>query len=363
MGSSPRVRGKQPDQCRVRLEIGLIPARAGKTWSPTRTVGACGAHPRACGENLDADLEAVSPQGSSPRVRGKPHGVHNAGKSDRLIPARAGKTIPPPYTPPAPKAHPRACGENWQKYCAASHIPGSSPRVRGKRIWELPRRPADRLIPARAGKTNNNRRPIVRCYGSSPRVRGKPSPSTTLRYILGLIPARAGKTPSTAASAGYWAAHPRACGENEEDGDYRKRMDGSSPRVRGKLRSTSPRRGVNGLIPARAGKTEGTPTTCTRATAHPRACGENRIFRRRGVHWGGSSPRVRGKRPGLPRGADEPGLIPARAGKTRLREALAPVAGAHPRACGENLNTRDGDRTSSGSSPRVRGKLRPSLWT
>ncbi|EFW09845.1 hypothetical protein HMPREF9005_1169 [Actinomyces sp. oral taxon 178 str. F0338] len=52
------------------------------------------------------------------------------------------------------------------------------------------------------------------------------------------------------------------------------------------------------------------------------------------------------------------GLIPARAGKTRLNAAAVSSPGAHPRVCGENGFHRGRSLGVSGSSPRVRGKHR-----
>ena len=127
--------------------------------------------------------------------------------------------------------------------------------------------------------------------------------------------------------------------------------------MRGKLRQARvPERGRR-LIPARAGKTLDIPHAAPRHRAHPRACGENPQVRREVFLGGGSSPRVRGKhqrRRGLLRLM---GLIPARAGKTPPAPASPPSRPAHPRACGENRLTFSAASRSSGSSPRVRGKL------
>ena len=71
-GSSPRVRGKQRDRGQgVRAE-GLIPACAGKTLDVLGAVLYWRAHPRVCGENIEAGDKASQDEGSSPRVRGKP---------------------------------------------------------------------------------------------------------------------------------------------------------------------------------------------------------------------------------------------------------------------------------------------------
>ena len=172
----------------------------------------------------------------------------------------------------------------------------------------------------------------------------------------GLIPARAGKTSTSSSSTAPQPAHPRACGENLRQCWRSVPAAGSSPRVRGKRSRPRRPRPRPGLIPARAGKTRGTPRRRPWPPAHPRACGENRG---RGSPLGtrrGSSPRVRGKRSdalGQHRGDR---LIPARAGKTRPSSDASSPSWAHPRACGENFTSPLTQSTALGSSPRVRGK-------
>ena len=71
---------------------GLIPACAGKTLALTSSLFQVPAHPRVCGENRIAGIDAKVRTGSSPRVRGKqpPEILETA--LLRLIPACAGKT-------------------------------------------------------------------------------------------------------------------------------------------------------------------------------------------------------------------------------------------------------------------------------
>ena len=213
-GSSPRVRGKRRVGRGVRLATGLIPARAGKTVMASMTHAAPGAHPRACGENVQGRYSLRLQRGSSPRVRGKPVGDAGREVRERLIPARAGKTRSIIRGPEHRRAHPRACGENHEKKI-----------------------------------------PDALAEGSSPRVRGKHSLDRRIRCSRGLIPARAGKTPPPGVPASPRAAHPRACGENELCMWRRDRLIGSSPRVRGKRPRPRAVLLLVGLIPARAGKT------------------------------------------------------------------------------------------------------------
>ena len=112
LGSSPRVRGKQPTAGDEEGKRGLIPACAGKTflsWAP-RSVAR--AHPRVCGENPIAIGWRRVVAGSSPRVRGKRTQCNELILGNGLIPACAGKTAENPTKPRHQPAHPRVCGEN-----------------------------------------------------------------------------------------------------------------------------------------------------------------------------------------------------------------------------------------------------------
>ena len=213
----------------------------------------------------------------------------------RLIPARAGKTRR--WRPGCAgwRAHPRACGENVIREYSLGADRGSSPRVRGKR---------KRLANTGCG--------------------------------TGLIPARAGKTRSATMTTPSSSAHPRACGENVQEGVGVESAPGSSPRVRGKPPTEADEDIDLGLIPARAGKTWWAPRDPSPRPAHPRACGENWLLGAQRPPKRGSSPRVRGKRLVGGPGGSLLGLIPARAGKTSILTMRACTAGAHPRACGEN---------------------------
>ena len=314
-GSSPRVRGKRPGRARWPIRRRLIPACAGKTrtWPCSTRYGR--AHPRVCGENVWAPQAGDPDEGSSPRVRGKPHRLGPHARPRGLIPACAGKTAGTIVVTHPTGAHPRVCGENRGERFADCRRDGSSPRVRGKRHRGLRRRLPCGLIPACAGKTSRPPRPP---------------------------PSR--------------PAHPRVCGENIQGFiDGIKNM-GSSPRVRGKHRAARTRGPPRRLIPACAGKTP--PSRCRQAAgrAHPRVCGENYDAYQIGINAGGSSPRVRGKPPPVGAQRRRRGLIPACAGKTDQSTPGSRSAGAHPRVCGENEGEEEDTGVTIGSSPRVRGK-------
>ena len=378
-GSSPRVRGKRAGDGAQPHVRGLIPARAGKTPLEYQRFRVGTAHPRACGENVRVPHYAQARGGSSPRVRGKHH-VRGAQRAPQgLIPACAGKTTVSTVIPATPTAHPRVCGENHVAGLRRQAAAGSSPRVRGKPAWGRPPRSRPGLIPARAGKTwsprarsasttahpracgeNVDADHVRRVHrGSSPRVRGKRKRRPLGLPRRGLIPARAGKTGHAPPPRRGGRAHPRACGENTNTPYDLHHLRGSSPRVRGKRAEGQGRLSPVGLIPARAGKTRLHKMHVLTIQAHPRACGENFTKRDRPHMSNGSSPRVRGKQPRAVRAVGRCRLIPARAGKTRRVGHPRPPSPAHPRACGENAPPLRGACRVAGSSPRVRGK--PSL--
>ena len=214
-----------------------------------------------------------------------------------------------------PPAHPRAGGENQYDGPVAVQAHGSSPRGRGKRVSARSNGDRARLIPARAGKTDR---------------------------------AHDGNQART--------AHPRAGGENAFVVGATATVRGSSPRGRGKRASMIVTEDEGRLIPARAGKTARHPASGPRSTAHPRAGGENALACFAFACGGGSSPRGRGKRLGEVPEELLRRLIPARAGKTRLRLRRPIGSRAHPRAGGENILPPHVCSWPGGSSPRGRGK-------
>ena len=158
---------------------------------------------------------------------------------------------------------------------------------------------------------------------------------------LGIIPAGAGLTHVIGTSGNSPWDHPRGCGAHMTDDGEEMKWSGSSPRVRGspwrKLRA-----GANpGIIPAGAGLTR---DVCLR-----------NLFAR------GSSPRVRGSLYYEDELHCSAGIIPAGAGLTLLRRTHLEMYGDHPRGCGAHSWRSDLHVVEPGSSPRVRGSLKPTL--
>ena len=254
-GSSPRGRGKPQEGVACALRGGLIPARAGKTQSGSRRRRARAAHPRAGGENGANDFLRTVVQGSSPRGRGKRRKDCLPRPRLRLIPARAGKTCEGAAQVHAHEAHPRAGGENHRRSAPNGVKSGSSPRGRGKLTGPSWAAVTERLIPARAGKTSRRGSPLA-APRAHPRAGGENEDLHLMREgVAGSSPARAGKTRCRSSKPTSATAHPRAGGENTAAAAPMAGPNGSSPRGRGKLNRRVEHVRCHRLIPARAGKT------------------------------------------------------------------------------------------------------------
>ena len=153
-GSFPLTRGKRGLVQILSSPRRLIPAHAGKTMPPTASLEAHRAHPRSRGENVGDFASGPGGQGSSPLTRGKRANAHRGFLTVRLIPAHAGKTVCG-FSPASPApAHPRSRGENLTPLLIALVIEGSSPLTRGKPRKSNLTLILLGLIPAHAGKTS-----------------------------------------------------------------------------------------------------------------------------------------------------------------------------------------------------------------
>ena len=334
-----------------------IPAYAGKTFRCLIGVTSTAEHPRVCGENPQWMGAEYGTGGTSPRMRGKRILPHGGVAVNRNIPAYAGKTLAFELRRAFSQEHPRVCGENLRKRVGIGRCPGTSPRMRGKPATSHTHTKSDRNIPAYAGKTlagirsrstaaehprvcgenSFTQQPEIFPKGTSPRMRGKPTEVARAAQSVRNIPAYAGKTTSDFRSTSAFPEHPRVCGENPGYGVF----DGSDKRN----------------IPAYAGKTSGKRLDKLGNKEHPRVCGENAGTKEYDSNMSGTSPRMRGKRRWCPRKGKALGNIPAYAGKTTTRQFRHHQAKEHPRVCGENLRLAYSVRVNGGTSPRMRGKL------
>ena len=171
-GSSPLTRGK-PGRIRARRRgTRLIPAHAGKTPGGDTGVKFAAAHPRSRGENSRLGAGITWTRGSSPLTRGKRELLGCGRVVPGLIPAHAGKTYSPRMRPESTRAHPRSRGENLEDHLRRTEAEGSSPLTRGKLDCPVCRVDRLGLIPAHAGKTGPDDR-AVRQSRAHPRSRGE----------------------------------------------------------------------------------------------------------------------------------------------------------------------------------------------
>ena len=232
-----------------------------------------------------------------------------------ITPARAGKSPWARLSMWGTGDHPRACGEKLSFFFLTRYKSGSPPRVRGK-----------------ATSPPGTRRP--------PRI----------------TPARAGKSGTVAARGLTGRDHPRACGEKLRSPVLVATLQGSPPRVRGKVLGEVELHRAAGITPARAGKSNWSAALTAAIKDHPRACGEKFRCCGCGSSLQGSPPRVRGKDQLGGRVDTEKGITPARAGKSCPWRPRAILPRDHPRACGEKFEILNRFFPRTGSPPRVRGK-------
>ena len=275
-GSSPLARGPPSSVIVSPTSNGLIPARAGTTLCRLSVRHSRRAHPRSRGDHSSETQNRLVGLGSSPLARG-PHlsqweDEHVFG----LIPARAGTTYSRSLCCRVHRAHPRSRGDHRRVSLITLRIVGSSPLARGPRNHGLADTIAAGLIPARAGTTDEGgservtarahprsrgdhggarRKPLLR-QGSSPLARGPPDAETPVDAAAGLIPARAGTTHKNGSGARLTGAHPRSRGDHRDPLCLRLMRQGSSPLARGPQFLLFACVLILGLIPARAGTTK-----------------------------------------------------------------------------------------------------------
>ena len=170
--------------------------------------------------------------GSSPQVRGSLSHRNDSPASCGIIPAGAGLTSVRSNFQKSPWDHPRGCGAHPPSGCTIRAILGSSPRVRGSHLRGIARVPCRGIIPAGAGLTlhiammvkihGDHPRGcgahvlmmIFLCavMGSSPRVRGSLSSPNMTDSARGIIPAGAGLTLGNHKPIRGRRDHPRGCG-------------------------------------------------------------------------------------------------------------------------------------------------------
>ena len=154
--------------------------------------------------------------------------------------------------------------------------------------------------------------------GSSPLARGLLPFSQANQYNYRIIPARAGSTYLPEEVTKFLEDHPRSRGVYLMISAFWLPRNGSSPLARGLLRRRRLILGGARIIPARAGSTLRLPRTSALQWDHPRSRGVYSTPRKEKPCWLGSSPLARGLPASLRELVERRGIIPARAGSTRL---------------------------------------------
>ncbi len=113
-GSSPRVRGPDPQESRRRSSRRFIPACAGTSSTALNALSVNSVHPRVCGDQPGDKKIFQRPDfftGSSPRVRGPVCVLGPRARFCRFIPACAGTSDQFLAGGFAGAVHPRVCGD------------------------------------------------------------------------------------------------------------------------------------------------------------------------------------------------------------------------------------------------------------
>ena len=235
--------------------------------------------------------------GSSPLARGLQARPPPRRPRRRIIPARAGFTSHAPHRPDRGGDHPRSRGVYLLMSGLLRGCRGSSPLARGLRCLLCRELSAERIIPARAGFTGGGggrclcagdhprsrgvywprRPPSSVGSGSSPLARGLHLPLPLAPNDRGIIPARAGFTCRANAWARKPTDHPRSRGVYPSTMTGASPPVGSSPLARGLRAEVEAAWERIGIIPARAGFTEGADASPTPSADHPRSRG---VYRR-----------------------------------------------------------------------------------
>ena len=152
-GSSPLARGLRTPRRSAHPSLRIIPARAGFTvkWTPARYSSPD--HPRSRGVYESKLPGASSTPGSSPLARGLRRVNVERPVAGRIIPARAGFTKRKRFTRFVCPDHPRSRGVYSGRSVPWRPFGGSSPLARGLRARLRRRSRSRRIIPARAGFT------------------------------------------------------------------------------------------------------------------------------------------------------------------------------------------------------------------
>ena len=170
--------------------------------------------------------------------------------------------------------------------------------------------------PRSRGVYSSSVSPSGTLLGSSPLARGLRDLALLHRLPEGIIPARAGFTSGTPSPSRSWSDHPRSRGVYAPGTASASWLKGSSPLARGLRGVGGDRAGPAGIIPARAGFTPAGHRILQERWDHPRSRGVYSTPLVGTPPRSGSSPLARGLRDVRQSTASVRRIIPARAGFT-----------------------------------------------
>ena len=211
------------------------------------------------------------------------------------------------------------------------------------------------IIPARAGFTRPST-PVTRSRLDHPRSRGVYKGHQGHGVVkTGSSPLARGLLMRSLVIGNSIRDHPRSRGVYPFSVVISSVAPGSSPLARGLRADIISDETGHGIIPARAGFTRGRQADRRGCRDHPRSRGVYSPTMRRKSGNGGSSPLARGL-PNNRRSRDKtPRIIPARAGFTPAEGGAGPKPGDHPRSRGVYAGRRLRQAGLRGSSPLARG--------
>ena len=192
---------------------------------------------------------------------------------------------------------------------------GITPARAGKRILDTPIRRGGGNYPRSCGEESLGASPSIEVLELPPLVRGRVAVFSGPAGLDGITPARAGKSTRYQAHEIALRNYPRSCGEEGALLSSSNFISELPPLVRGRAAMPLPFLSCLGITPARAGKREDTR-------------GRRRASRE-------LPPLVRGRGVPAPAPSILIGITPARAGKRTARPTSGYRERNYPRSCGE----------------------------
>ena len=235
-GSSPLARGLLGALLRHRVDLRIIPARAGFTYIPRRRKKKSRDHPRSRGVYSPISPMSGTSAGSSPLARGLLREGARVDFDVRIIPARAGFTADLLPLEEAVRDHPRSRGVYVDVRVGRRLDGGIIPARAGFTRVQVVGHQWPEDHPRSRGVYSTGCSAASTRIGSSPLARG-----LQLEYILDIarhriIPARAGFTGHAAVLLVCRLDHPRSRGVYTRSTAWQCGQGGSSPLARGLLR-------------------------------------------------------------------------------------------------------------------------------